>query len=1050
MTNLQNGGDKHSQTGIIAWFATNHVAANLLMILIIAMGIMALTDTRRELQPDLTIDVIQVMIAYPGASPTEVEQGLTVKIEEAIQDIEGIEEFRSYSRENTVSMYIDVLNGFTVSRVMDDIKTRIDGISNLPEQAEEPLISQVTARYPAIMVQLSGDIDEKTLQRVMRQARREMLQIPAISSVEIYGLRDYEISVEVSETELKKFQLSLRDIANAINASSLDLAGGSIRTRGGDILLRTSGQAYDQKAFEGIVLKTFADGTRLRLGDVALVRDEFVQGKGLTLFDNKYGAGMWVYAIGEQDIIETADAAKAYIERKRSELPPNIDITGWVDISHYLKGRLDLMMGNLAMGAMLVFLILTIFLNFRLAFWVMAGLPVCFLGTIAMLPLEYVDVTLNMMSLFGFIIVLGIMVDDAIIIGESIDASTRKHGTSLANVIAGTKRVALPATFGVLTTVVAFVPTVSLSGVFAPMPAALGWVVIFCLLFSLIESKLILPAHIAHSKITELPILRTIGYYTDKLSTRVNSALQHFIQTRYLPFLSQCLHQRYTTLASFVAALIVALGLVASGFVVLSIMPNLPSDFLSAKIEMLEGTPDEKTFEAIAHVNGAIYEAEQDYITSAGDDTGFLKHVSAWAIAGKEGEFTVELSKNENRDIDSFEIVDRWRDKVGAVPGTRSVTFSSQDDSFGDPISFDLIADDIAVLEQAARELAAIIRGYEGVYDVHTTLSNRVDELNLRIKPGAEALGLNLRQLGTQIREGFYGVEAQRIQRGDNEVKVMVRYPREERQSLADLENIHVRTQDGAAVPFYSVAEVSTLPSYSAINRIDGYRAINVSGKVDQQKYNADAINDKIAKNDIPGLVEKYPGLRFQLDGLAKEAKGILSALFIGLGIALIGVYSLLAIPLRSYTLPLVIMSVIPFSIIGAIVGHILYDMAFSMMSFFGVIALTGVVVNDSLILIHSINRHLDEGMAQIDAIALACRTRFRAILLTSATTFLGLFPMLQETSLQAQDMVPMAVSLAFGILFATTITLLLVPCLCMILVDLQTRFGTVGESATA
>ena len=1036
------------QTGLIAWFATNHVAANLLMILIIAVGALSAFNIKRDLQPDLTVDIVQITVPYPGASPSEVEQGITIKIEDVIQDVEGIEEFASFSRENGVQIFVDILNGFDVSDVMNEIKNRVDGITNLPEEAEKPLVSQMTARYPAIQIQVHGDIKEKTLQRVMREIRQELLQLRDISVVDMFGLRDYEISVEVSEEQLRKYHLTLRDVAAAINNSSLDMAGGSIRSKSGDILLRTKGQAFEQKAFEKIVLKTFPDGTRLMLGDIAYVRDEFVQGSGLTLFDNQYGAGMLVYAIGEQDIIKTADAAKAFIEKKRETLPDNIKLTTWVDTSHYLKGRLQLMTGNLAMGAFLVFLILTLFLNFKLAFWVMAGLPVCFLGTIALLPLEFINVTLNMMSLFGFIMVLGIMVDDAIIIGESIDSRTRREGHSLYNVIGGARAVALPATFGVLTTVVAFVPTVSLSGVFAPMPAAFGWVVILCLLFSLVESKLILPAHIAHSRVTEWPVLRTIGFHADKISTAANAHLDRFVAERYLPFLKTALQQRYTTLASFVAALIVTFGVLASGIVVFSLMPQLPSDFIDARIEMIEGTPDDKTFEAIGQINRAIYAVEQEYIQETGDEQGFLKHVSAWARGGKDGEFMVELTKNEDRAIDSYEIVERWREKTGDIPGTKSVSYSSTDESFGDPISFKLIGDDMEELTLAVAELEQIIGSYEGVYDVKSSLSNKVDELNLSIKPGAEALGLSLRDLGMQIREGFYGVEAQRVQRGDSEVKVMVRYPRDERRSLADLDNVHVRTPDRGEVPFHSVASVTTQPGYSAINRIDGNRAIKVSGKIDALQYNPDAVNRKITENDLPGLLEKYPSTRMQLDGLAEESYNILIALFTGLGVALIGVYSLLAIPLKSYTQPLVIMSVIPFSMIGAIIGHMIYGAAFSMMSFFGIIALTGVVVNDSLILIHSINGLRDQGVALVDAVIQAARGRFRAILLTSTTTFFGLYPMLQEDSLQAQDMVPMAISLAFGIVFATLITLVLNPCLCLILEDIKARFASENPAA--
>lgn len=1030
-------GQSESSGGIISWFAHNHVAANLLMVFIIAVGLLSMTQIRRELNPDLTIDVIQVSVAYPGASPEEVDNGVTSKIEEAIKDITGIESYNSYTKEGFTTLYIDVLQSFDVSDVLDQVKNRIDGITNLPDQSENPTIEQLDFKIPAIQIQIHGAIDEKNLNVLLRQMRKEILTLPEISSADIFGLRDYEISIEVSENTLKKYRLSLRDVANAINNSSFDLAGGAIQSDTGDILLRTQGQAFKQKDFEDIILRTFADGTRLRLGDVAHVRDEFTQGSGLTLFDREYGAGIMVYAVGEQDVIDTTNIVKKYANQKRLELPDTVKLSYWQDLSYYIDGRLDLMGKNLAIGALLVFTILLVLLNFKLAFWVMAGLPVCFLGTIAMIQLNFIDVTLNMVSLFGFITVLGIMVDDAIIIGESIDSTTREQGNTLDAVIAGAKRVAIPATFGVLTTVASFIPTVTLSGVFAPMPAAIGWVVIFCLLFSLIESKLILPAHIAHSRITQLPGLRTISEQSDKVSTLANKWLRRFIDNLYLPFLARCIANRYTTLASFLAALIVTGGLVASGIVLLVIVPVSPSDFLSAKAEMIEGTPDKKTHEAVARLSDALYAANDEYIERSGIEGGFIKHAYTWGVAGDYAEFTVELTKHEDRDVDSYEIVDLWREKTGVVPGSRSVVFKSQDDSFGDPISFNIISDNETELVAAANELREILGTYEGIYDRDSTLSNQLDEINLDIKPSAEALGLSLRDLGMQVRDAFYGVEAQRMQRGNDEVKVMVRYPRDERKSLSDLDNMHVRTAEGDEVPFYAVADVVSKPSYASIDKIDGRRAVNVSAKIDKVKYNPDAVSAQIMSNDMPKLLEKYPSINYEPDGEAKESRRLAVGLLQGFALAIIGVYALLAIPLKSYTQPLIIMAVIPFSLIGAVIGHLIFDTAFSMMSFFGVIALTGVVVNDSLILTDAINKRMADQTPMVEAVLASCKQRFRAILITSLTTFFGLFPMLLENSLQAQSMLPMAISLAFGIVFATVITLLLIPCLFLILNDL-------------
>lgn len=1040
--------DPQLHTGIIAWFAHNPVAANLLMIIIIVVGLMSLTQIRRELNPDLSIDVVKVTVAYPGASPEEVEQGVTNKIEAAIKDITGIESFNSYTREGWTEIYIDILQSFDVTKVLDRVKNKIDGISNLPDQIETPTVEQLEFEIPAIQLQVHGAIDEKNMNVLLRQMREEILTLPEISAATIFGLRDYEVSIEVAENTLKKYQLTLRDIANAVNKSSLDLAGGAIQSDTGDILLRTQSQAFRQKDFDSIVLRSFPDGTRLYLGDVAYVRDEFTQGSGLTLFDREYGAGIMVYAVGDQDVIDTTNIVKRYAEQKRLELPDTIKLSYWQDLSFYIEGRLDLMGKNLTIGALLVFTILLVFLNFNLAFWVMAGLPVCFLGTIALISTETIDVTLNMVSLFGFITVLGIMVDDAIIIGESIDSSTRESGHSLDAIIRGAKRVAIPATFGVLTTVASFVPTVTLTGVFAPMPASLGWVVIFCLLFSLVESKLILPAHIAHSRITHVPLIRGISRQSDKISARANTLLSGFIDNHYLPFLARCIANRYTTLASFLGGLIVTGGLVASGIVLLVLVPVSPSDFLSVRAEMVEGSPDKKTHEAVRMLSDSLYTANEEYKQSSGNEGGFIKHAYTWGVAGEYAEFIVELTKHEERDVDSYGVINLWRDKTPVIPGTRSVIFKSEDDSFGDPVSFNIVSNNQDELVAAVSELKQIIDRYEGVYDIDSTLTNQLDELNLNIKPGAEALGLSLRDFGMQVRDAFYGVEAQRMQRGTEEVRVMVRYPRDERKSLADLDNMHVRTETGAEVPFYSVADIDTKPSYATIDHVNGRRAVTVSAKVDKQNFNPDAISAQIMANDFPGLMAKYPSIRYEMEGEAKESRKLALGLFQGFAVAIIAVYALLAIPLKSYTQPLIIMSVIPFSLIGAVVGHLIFDTAFSMMSFFGVIALTGVVVNDSLILTDAINKRLANQQALIEAVLAACKQRFRAILITSLTTFFGLFPMLMEQSLQAQTMLPMAISLAFGIVFATVITLLLVPCLFLILNDVTPQASnTQGDS---
>lgn len=1021
-----------AQGGLIAWFARNPVAANLLMVVILAVGLASAFTLKRAVSPEIEPNEITITQIYPGAAPEEVERGLVLKIEEALKDIEEIKRVDATADESLATVTLKIHDEFDVLTVMDEVKSAVDAISSFPEQAEKPVIKRLQLKEHAVNVQVYGNLDERAMKNLTEQVKEELLREPGIAYAEIFGARDDEIAIEISESTLRQYNLTLEQVANAIRASSQDLPGGAIKTKNGEIMVRTKGQAYQQQEFEQVVLVTAPDGTRLTVGDLGVVRDGFVEQDGFALFNRRYSMAITIYAVGDQDVIEVAAAAKRYVEKKRPTLPEGVSIDYWADITFYLEGRLGMMLGNLALGALLVFIILGLFLELKLAFWVMAGLPVCFLGTFMFLPLEPVDVSINMISLFGFLLVLGIVVDDAIIIGESAYSMTQAHGHSVDAVIAGAQRVAVPATFGVLTTIVAFAPTLFTEGVFAPFPAACGWVVLLCLTFSLIESKWILPAHLAYSKPTRNRFLQRAAIVPQVC----NTMLTQFIEGVYRPWVTRALKHRYTTAAGFLALLILTMGLVAGGVVRYVLIPNVPSDFIRAELQMAEGTAETQTRAAHKRMEAALYELNDHYMQETGDPHGFIQHVFSYGQDGRIVNFMVELTKNEGRGIDSNTIVHRWRARVGEIPAAEVLTFSSADDMGGPPVGFKLIGRDMRTLKQAANDLEAHLASYEGVYDLRNSASSVRDEIILGIKPAAEALGLSLDSLGRQVRHAFYGAEAQRMQRGNEEVKVMVRYPETERRTIADLENMEIRTQDGSEVPFSSVAEMQVEASYSRISRIDGERALTISAQVDKAQTEPGRITGSVIENFMPELTARYPGVRYALDGESEEETKMLTSLFIGFGLALFGIYTLLAIPLKSYLQPLMIMSVIPFGIIGAIFGHIMVGIPFDMMSFFGVIALSGVVVNDSLIMVDFVNRSRDEGVPLIRAVIDAGCSRYRAIMLTSLTTFFGLVPMLLESSIQAQQVTPMAVSLAFGILFATVITLLLVPCLYLILED--------------
>jgi multidrug efflux pump subunit AcrB len=1020
--------------GIIAWFAHNPVAANLLMLIIMTVGLGSAFNIQRAMFPALEIEVVFIDIAYPGAAPEEVEQGVVLKIEEAINDIDGIKRVESDAFESAAFMIVEPQDGVDLSKLMADIQNRIDAIQHFPEEAEKPIISQPELQFPALTLQLSGNIDERSMKSLAEEIRRELLTYPAISAAAVVGAREYEIAIEMSEQLLREYHLNLGDVANIISASSLDIPAGSVRTENGEIMLRTMGQAYVQQDFENIVLKSWPDGTRLLLGDIATVDDGFIDAAGFAAFNGTYSLGINVFAMGKQDIIDTAEAAKAYVDERGSNLPQGVTLDVWNDATYYLEGRLGMMVKNLAMGALLVFIILALFLEIKLAFWVMMGIPVCFLGAMTILNTAYIDASLNMISIFGFILVLGIVVDDAIIMGESAYSEQEEFGHSVDSVVNGVYRVSTPATFGVLTTIMAFAPTLFVQGVFAVFPAACGWVVLLCLCFSLIESKWILPAHLAHSKPTRNKFLLKI----DHVQEAVNKVLRFFVEYRYKPFMLRCVKNRYTTLAFFLSLLVLSAGLLAGGAVRTVLSPDTPGEFLQVELRMSQGIPEERTLQAISEIEAAFHTMEEKYQRTSGTDERLLQHMATYGYNRINGRLDVELTKEDERSITTREVEQRWREEVGRIHGAEVFAITSAEGpSFGPSIAFDLMHKDVNTLRKAAADFEEALGHYAGLYDIRNGVSDTADEFHLDILPEAESLGITRYDLGSQVRHAFYGAEAQRVQRGIDEIKVMVRYPKADRENVSSLNNMFIRTPTGDEVPFETVARLEVKQGLLKATRINYQRAAELTAEANKREVEPSKVIKDIEQNVIPVLQKKYPGLRYGISGAADEEAKMATSMIIGFSLALFGIYALLAIPTKSYLQPLIIMGVIPFGMIGAIFGHWVMGHPLSMMSLMGVIALSGVVVNDSLILVDFVNKAIADGADRYTAVVEAGTKRFRAILLTSLTTFFGLIPMLLERTLQAEMMVPMAISLAFGIVFATVITLLLLPCLYMILEDL-------------
>jgi multidrug efflux pump subunit AcrB len=1018
--------------GLIGWFAANHVAANLLMAFIILTGVYSVITLKKETMPPIKSDTIDISVLYLGAAPAEVEEGVVVKIEEAIEAIEGIEEIRSVASEGVGRVSAEVDETYDVLEVMDEIKLAVDGISTFPGETERPIISRSRWRHGAIVVQVGGDLDEATMTSLADEIKDEIIALPEVSYAEVWGARAFEVSVEVSEATLKQFELTLDEVARAIRNWSVDLPGGNIRSPSGDIRLRAKGQAYTGKDFESIVVRTQGDGTRVRLVDIATIKDEFEEVESYAFFNGRRSLGISVFTLSEENELDVAQAVKDYVANRQETLPTGVELELWKDATEHLRGRINMMLKNLALGAILVFTILGVFLHARIAAWVIVGLPVAFFGTFMMLPVTFVGVSINALSLFGFILVLGIVVDDAIIIAESAYAETEKNGYNLNSIVTGARRVAVPATFGVLTTIMAFLPLLFTSGPSAPMSEAIGWVVVLCLAFSLVESKLILPSHLA---------LMTSSHKKAGIADVVDAKLRHFIRHHYQPFLRRSIEHRYSTLATFVGLLIIAAGLVIGGKVRYVFFPDIEADYVSANIELLDGAPESLIHAIVIDMDLRLGEVNDALKAELGTDTDVVKNTFAYIRDGTYGQFQVELAKNDQLTPTDFER--RWRDAVGEIAGTKELTFSaSANMGGGPPIAFKLTGRSYQQLELAAAELEAHLKTFEGLFQINSSAQAGPEEVRLRVKPEAEALGITLADLARQVRGAFYGVEAQRIQRGDQEVKVMVRYPRSDRRSLGNLENMWIRTPDGRELPFHAVAETQLGAGYNNIRRVNGDRAVTVSARADYGIAEPAQVRRDVLDNYLPNLAQRYPGLRWNTTGGAREEELAFGEIVSGFIIALFGIYALMAIPLKSYLEPLIIMGVIPFGIVGAVVGHLLLGMNINIISILGIVALSGVVVNDSLIMVDFVNKSVADGMSEEEAVVRSGGARLRPILLTSLTTFFGLVPILLETSTHAQMVIPMAVSLSFGILFATLITLVLVPSLYLVLGDLRATLG--------
>ncbi len=1044
-----------TKKGPIAYMASNHVASNILMLILLIGGFFTMRSLKQEVFPEFDLDMVSITVVYPGATPAEVEEAIVQPVERAVSGLDNVKRVTASANENAGNVIVEVMEGADKNQVLQDVKSEVDRITTFPEEAEKPVISLLSTRQEVMMLIVSGDASERALTEQAERVRDDLLTYDNITNVELTANRPYEIGIEISEENLRKYNLTLPQVANIVRSSSIDLAGGKIRTDAGEILVRTTEKRFTGAEFDSVVVFSGANGERVFLGDIATVVDGFEDVDILSEFNGENAVMIRVFRIGDQKPTEIAKSAREYVAKRQKELPDSIKLQEYYDWSEILQDRINLLLKNGGLGLFLVLIILTLFLEIRLALWVAMGIAISFLGSMILLP--WFDISINMMSLFAFLMILGIVVDDAIVVGENIYVHRKRFGKGYyLAAVDGTREMSKAVVFAGLTTIAAFAPLLFVGGFLGNFMGLIPTIVISVLVLSLIESFYILPAHL-NSKMVKstAPVWQKI----EAKRSRFDKVVNWFIDHTYVGTLRWAQENRYLTFAIAIAVLFISIGLVAGGYIGFTFMTDIDADEVTVQLEMPPGTPFEDTQRISEQILSYAYDMIDEYDEDRTDGGSNLLSVftlyGAQIVEGGPAGVSMNFSSNlaqiyfqlddiEKRTVRTPVFAEEWRRRVGEIPGVESLTFRSDLIQSGADMEVQLAHDDFTVLTAATEELKKQIASYAGTSEVQDSHREGKRELQLKLRPEAQTLGISETDLAMQVRGAFFGSEALRIQRGKNEVKVMVRYPEDERRSLANIENMRIRTPDGREIPFSQAAYVDEGRGYSTIQRTDRRRIVNVSCNVDKDVTSAEEILGKIRSDVMPEMMAAYPGLSFDLEGQSREEQESMMDIMRAFGIGILLIYGLLAIPFRSFTQPFIVMSAIPFGIVGAILGHMLLGYSLSMISLFGIVALNGVVVNSSLVMIDFINklRESDATASVYDAVIEAGRRRFRPIIMTATTTFFGLMPMILETSIQARFLIPMAISLGFGVLFATAITLVLIPVLYLILEDVRRFFG--------
>ena len=1037
--------------------AKNPVASNLLMIIILVAGALGITRIKQEVFPEFELDMVLITAAYPGASPEEVEQGALLAIEEAVRGIDGVKRVGATATENVGSVWAEILIDANREQVISDIKSSVDRIQSFPEELERPMVNVFKQPRKVLSVIVSGETDLPTLHGIAEQMRARLVAAEGVTKVEINGVPPREVSIEIPRETLEGLGLTLQQVARQVRAASLEMPGGEVETRGGELLVRIADRRRTSEEYGAIVIRSTGDGAQVRLSDIATITNGYADNDQRTLYNGKPAAQLSVFRVGDETPQGVAETARDISSSMAASLPDSISIDYWNDQSALLEGRIDLLVRNGRMGLIMVVGILALFLNARLAFWVAMGIPISFLGSFLLMP--GMDITVNMISLFSLIVTLGMVVDDAIVVGEAAYSKMEKGEDKMRAAISGAQEMAIPVTFAILTTIAAFGPMFFVPGFMGKLFRIMPAVIVSVLIFSLIESFFVLPAHLAHLKSQNFGkgVLGKIEEWLDRPRAKVSARLDRFIEGPFHRSLTSTVNNRYTALAIAISTLLFTIGLIGGGYVPTSFMPNIEGELVSSSARLPYGAPTENTEEVREVLEASLAKTIQEL----GPDTVRGVYTTVGAPAKVEGPGPVDsregshhlgiqvyLVSTDKRSYGAKEFTSTWEKNTPEIPGLEALNF--KDDwgpNAGAAVDLRLSHPDSVVLSKVSDEVMTRLRSYSDLTQIESSLSEGKPRLDYHLKPSAQTLGITGRDVGLQLRHAFFGAEAIREQVGREEVKVMLRLPASQRASEFDLKALKVRTPTGSSVSLGDVATFERTKAPSTIQREDGKRTVNIQARLAPQVASSQQVTAAVNKTDIPELLAKYPGLEVGYSGEQREQAESFESLGKNYMIALIAIYALLAIPFRSYLQPLIIMSAIPFGIVGAIVGHLIMGFNLNIISMFGIVALSGVVVNDSLVLIDAANRCRKDGMSSLDSIIVAGKRRLRPIMLTSLTTFFGLAPMIFETSMQARFLIPMAISLGFGVLFATFIVLLLVPAVYLIVDDLQNTIEGLGQT---